>query len=273
MKLGDRMKQYEYVTRTYLPCRMPVIIRIDGKAFHTFTKSFIKPYDLFLSKCMSETTQALVSQIEGCVFGYTESDEISLLLRNNQTLETNAWFDNNISKILSVSTSIATLAFNRAFSNGVEELTSAWDWHKLHLKGIYGEALNENVLNAWKRSANKGALFDARVFVLPEEEVTNYFLWRQEDASKNSIQMLAQSIYPHKELQGIHTGDLQNKMFTENGINWNDVPVRFKRGIACYRQPVVVDTPNGQTTRNKVVEDLNIPIFSDDRDFVERWLK
>lgn len=273
MKLGDRMKQYEYVTRTYLPCRMPVIIRIDGKAFHTFCRGFAKPYDLLLSDAMVATTKALVEQIEGCVFGYTQSDEITLVLRNDQTLETNAWFDNNLSKILSVSASIATLAFNKYFSEGVDEIRNAWAFHKYHLKEIYGEKLEVDVLNAWSRSAHKGALFDARAFVVPGFEVINCLIWRQEDASKNSVQMLAQSLYSHKELQGLHTGDLQNKMFTEKGVNWNEVPVRFKRGVACYRQPVEVETHNGRAVRNKVVEDLNIPIFREDREFIERWLK
>lgn len=124
MKLGDRMKEYEYITRSYLPRRMPVIIRIDGKAFHTFTKGFIKPYDKLLSYTMADTTKYLVENIQGCILGYTQSDEISLLLLNNQNLETEAWMKNNLSKMLSISASMATLEFNRNFKYGVYKISN-----------------------------------------------------------------------------------------------------------------------------------------------------
>lgn len=154
MKLDDRMKQYEYVTRTYLPCRMPVIVRIDGRSFHTFTKGFTKPFDALLSDAMARTVAKLLESVDGCVFAYTQSDEISLLLENDQTLETNAWFDNNLSKIISLSASIVTLYFNRYFTENVEEHEENWN-------------VGEKVMDAYYKAADKGATFDARAFVIP----------------------------------------------------------------------------------------------------------
>ena len=255
MKIDDRMKEYEYVTRTYLPRRMPVIIRIDGKAFHSFTKGFQRPYDVVLANAMDTTMKELVQNIQGCVFGYVQSDEISLLLKNNQTIDTSAWFDNNISKIISISASMATLYFNNAFSYEVREYNEAWN-------------VNDDVLHTYFKAEDKGALFDSRVFVVPEEEVVNYFIWRQEDATRNSIQMLGQCNFPHKQLQGLNTNDIQNKLFTEKGINWNDMPTGFKRGRAAYRKAVEVETPNGIVQRNKVIVDKEIPIFKECRYFI-----
>ena len=258
MKLDDRMKQYEYVTRTYLPCRMPVIVRIDGRAFHTFTKGFSKPFDTLLSGAMARTAAKLLESVEGCVFGYTQSDEISLLLKNDQTLETNAWFDNNLSKIISLSASIATLYFNRYFTENVEE---------------YDESMNvdEKVMNAYYRAIDKGATFDARAFVIPEGEIVNYFIWRQEDATKNSIQMVAQANFSHKQLQGLNCEQLQEKLFQEKGINWGeDTPTRYKRGISVYKKEMEVETPNGMVVRKKAFIDKEIPTFTKDREFIEK---
>lgn len=221
---------------------------------------------------MSYTVQKLVENIEGCVFGYTQSDEISLLLRNNQTLNTNAWFDNNLSKILSVSASMATLYFNERFRELTRGLGEEFEWHPSVCERLWGKLTDRNFV-AYDTSRTKGAIFDARAFVLPEEEVVNYFIWRQEDCSKNSIQMLAQSIYPHKELQGLHTGELKDKMMAEGKANWDEVDTRFKLGITVYKRPTEVSTPNGRVVRNKVYEDLDTPVFVENRDFVEKWLK
>lgn len=260
MELGKRMKQYEYVTRNYLPCRMPVIVRIDGKAFHSFTKGFMKPYDYNLSTTMAKTTAKLVENIQGCVFGYTQSDEISLLLKNDQTIDTTAFFDNNISKILSITASAATLYFNRAFEEKVEEYNECWN-------------SDDKVSNSYLKALDRGALFDSRCFVLPENEIVNYFIWRQEDASKNSIQMLAQANFSHKELQGLNGSQLQDKLMLEKNINWNDVETRFKRGTGIYKKLIGVDTPNGLIERNRVHIDTEIPIFSKDRDFIENFYR
>ena len=112
--LGNRMKNYEHTSRTYLTRRLPVIIRLDGKAFHTFTKGLKKPFDEILIDAMWETAKYLCKSIQGCKIAYVQSDEISLLLTDYDTIESCAWFDNNIQKMVSISASMATLAFNRA---------------------------------------------------------------------------------------------------------------------------------------------------------------
>ena len=246
------MKEYEYVTRTYLPGRMPIIIRIDGRAFHTFTKGFQRPFDDTLMTAMSKTTARLVKEIPGCVFGYTQSDEISLLLKNDQTTETEPWFKNNISKILSITASMATLYFNRYFQEEVDEFCEAWN-------------IDAKVEQAYFTSLSKGALFDSRVFVVPENEIVNYFIWRQQDATRNSIQMVGQANFSHNELQYLKTNAIQDKLFTERGINWNDYPVPCKRGTSVYK---VITRMDEDTKRTTVKIDKNTPIFTEDREYI-----
>ena len=176
--LGDRMKGYENITRNHLISRMPVILRLDGRAFHTFTKGFDKPYDRIFAKAMERTMWYLCENIQGCVLGYTQSDEITLVLVDYQELNTSSWFDNNIQKMVSVAASMATLEFNRRFSS----LTSG-----------YGGYVHE-------KAENMGATFDCRAFNVPKDEVTNCVLWRQQDAIRNSIQALGQAHFSHKEL-------------------------------------------------------------------------
>lgn len=255
MKLSDRMKQYEYVSRTYLPSRLPIIIRIDGKCMKNFTKGFQKPFDCALRGSMNLTTRDLVENIEGCVFAYTQSDEISLLLKNDQTIDTQAWFENNLSKILSISASMATLYFNRYFNESVAEYLEEWN-------------TDQKIANSYIRAQEKGALFDSRAFVIPENEINNYFIWRQQDATRNSIQMVAQANFSHKELQGLSCDQLQEKLWQERSINWNDYSVEKKRGIAAYKKEVCIDTENGKVIRKKVCIDKNIPVFTQEKDFI-----
>lgn len=199
--LGNRMKgQYENRTRYFLPRRTYTIIRLDGKAFHTYTRGMKRPYDEGLMEAMDKTTRYLCENIQGCKMGYTQSDEISLLLTDFENINTAAWFDGNIQKIVSVSSSMATAAFNNVM-------------HRMHIVDM-----------------GKWAFFDSRVFPIPDPiEVENYFIWRQKDAVRNSISMHAQSLYSHKELHGKSQSDLQD-MIHEKGENWNNLPDGFKRG-------------------------------------------
>lgn len=243
--LGDRMKKYEYITRTHLIPRMPVIIRIDGKAFHTFTRGFDRPYDEVLVASMQETMKKLCENIQGCVLGYTQSDEITLVLVDYKRLESSSWFDYNIQKCASIAASMATLYFNQAFRNSVYHITNS----NLEMLGIstYFEKLIE--------AMHKGAMFDARVFNVPKEEVTNCLLWRQNDAVRNSIQMLGQANFSHKELQGKSSNDIQNMLFSEKGINWNDYRTTLRRGSCCIK--IQIDG----SERPKWIIDNDIPIF------------
>lgn len=245
-ELGERMKEnYEHRTRIMLPRRTYTVIRLDGKAFHTYTKGFKRPYDLGLMRIMDQTTIKLCEQIQGVKMAFTQSDEISLVLTDFDSQQTDAWFDGNIQKIVSVAASIATAAFNN---------------------GMY---LDEEIL----ASMEKVAYFDARVFTIPEtEEVINYLIWRQQDATRNSIQMGAQSMYSQKQLHGKNTSELQELMF-QKGQNWNDYPTGFKRGRAIVKVQYEMEAKNRKTgepemaIRNKW-ESVETPIFSQDKPFI-----
>ena len=256
--LGDRMKgAYENKYRLYLPERIPVIIRLDGKAFHTFCRGLKKPFDDLFISVMQDTMLDLCKNISGCKLGYVQSDEISLLLVQTKE-ESQPWFDNNIQKIVSVSASMATLYFNKNFEKRVFELMENYakdksDYTEEELK--YVDKLDSKIYTA---------MFDSRVFVIPKEEVNNYFYWRQLDATRNSILSLAQSLYSDKEMHGIKCDTLQNKMFTEKNVNWNDLSTVKKRGTCAIRKEVEV---NG-VVRNKWFIDEYIPIFTQDKTYI-----
>lgn len=241
---GDRMKAYEAASNYYLVKRMPVVIRLDGSHFHTFTKGFKKPFDDIMVTTMQETMQNLCESIQGCVLGYTQSDEITLVLCDYQTLTTSAWFDNRLEKMCSIGGSMASRFFNRNFMLNIEKAKNQGEDVSVYERKIFT------------------ADFDCRVFNVPKEDVCNAVLWRQKDAEKNSVQALAQSLFSHKELMGISTKDLQDKMFTEKGINWNDYPTYLKRGSACYK------TVNDKG-RSVWMIDLDMPILSQHREYIE----
>ncbi|HLD91558.1 MAG TPA: tRNA(His) guanylyltransferase Thg1 family protein [Patescibacteria group bacterium] len=226
--LGTRMKeQYENRTRIKLPRRTNTIIRLDGKAFHTFTKDFNRPFDVRFIYLMNETAEYLCENIQGCKFAYVQSDEISLLLTDYDKITSEAFFDGNIQKITSITASMATMIFN--------------------------EMLNEDDRITEK---SQRAMFDSRAFTIADkEEVINYFIWRQKDAVRNSVQMVAQSLYSHKELQGKNCSQLQDMIFNK-GQNWNDYPIGQKRG-RC----VVKDSSGYWTISDP-------PTFTQDRDFI-----
>ena len=200
--LGNRMKNsYEFRTRYLMPLKTFVIVRIDGKSFHTWTKRqhCNKPFDIKLVQIMQETTLQLCQNIQGCIFGYTQSDEINLILTDIQEENTNAWFNNNIQKIASVAASMTTAYFNSLY---------------------HGE---------------EPALFDARTFVIPTiGEVKNYLVWRQKDATTNSITSLAQTYFTHKELNRKSSDEMQD-MLHDKGVNWNELSTNLKRGSCIVR--------------------------------------
>ena len=264
--LGNRMKNfYEAVPKTFLIRKTPVIIRLDGKAFHSFTRGFKRPFDEILIKTMQETMKYLCENIQGCVLGYTQSDEITLVLVDYFKIDTDAWFGYNVQKITSVSASMATLAFNNIFRKYVSELIP------MDLSNSSKEDIK--YYNALNRAIIKGALFDSRCFNIPKEEVNNCLLWRQQDATRNSIQALAQSLYSNKQIEGINTKKLQDKMFTEKGVNWNDLPTTQKRGSCCIKKPVeIITTNNEKVMRNKWIIDNEIPIFSQDTEYINNLI-
>lgn len=270
--LGDRMKNnYENISRYYLTRRMPIITRIDGKSFHTFTKGFKKPFDDILIKTMQETMKYLCENIQGCVLGYTQSDEISLVLVDYAELTTDAWFGNNLQKMCSVSASMATLAFNKAFTRNISKQS----------KRLYTEHLEEkdaSYIETLEIAMNKGAMFDSRVFTIPKEEVCNYMLWRQQDATRNSILSVGQANFSHKDLHGKSCNNIQDMLMTQKGINWNDCATTLKRGSCCIKVDdglVQYDEAGNicsYTQRSQWTIDNEIPIFSQDRNYIERLI-
>lgn len=265
--LGDRMKKYEYITRTYLVPRMPVIIRLDGKAFHTFTRGFKRPFDEVLISTMQDTTKYLCENIQGCVLGYTQSDEITLVLVDYKKLNSCAWFDNNIQKMCSIAASMATFAFNRFFIanlNAFYEFNTDIDLTEIGYHITFSEEDNGKYYEAYKKAAEKGALFDARVFNIPKEEVCNCVLWRQNDATRNSVEMVAQAHFSHGVLQNKSQSQMQDMLMLEKGINWNDFPVHQKRGSCCIK------VQGDEDKRPKWIIDKKIPIFKGDgRKYIE----
>ena len=264
--LGTRMKEYEYVTRTHLTRRMPVIIRCDGRAFHSFTRGLNKPFDEIFVKSMQDTMKYLCENVQGCVLGYCQSDEITLVLVDYQNREADAWFYNNIQKMVSVSASMATLAFNKSFAKRAQEWTDDYfeAWNHSDEDDKYFEVLE-------KRMAT--AMFDSRVFTLPKEEVVNCLIWRQQDATRNSIQSVGQANFSHTQLHGKNCSNIQDMLMLEKGINWNDYPTHLKRGTCCIKKPFKINEGTEQEAiRNKWILDTEIPIFTQDKDYVNKLI-
>ena len=281
--LGDRMKNnYENVNRFYLTRRMPVIIRIDMKAGHTFTRGMKKPFDGIFVKTMQETMKYLCENIQGCVLGYTQSDEISLVLTDYAELTTNAWFGNNLQKMCSVSASMATMAFNKYFAQEVDRWgaeTFGYEWYE-------GGTNDPEVINTpeWKlagtysKAIDNGAMFDARAFNIPKEEVCNYFIWRQQDSARNSIQSVGQANFSQKELHGKSCSNIQDMLMAQKGINWNDYATALKRGSCCIKidDGITKYDEAGNICdyipSSKWVIDNELPIFTQDRNYVEKLI-
>jgi tRNA(His) 5'-end guanylyltransferase len=223
-ELGQRMKaDYEDALRLYVPRRTHVVIRIDGRAFHRFTNKLERPYCRRLADALDSAAVELAAQMIGCRFAYGQSDEYSFVLTDTEPADAALWFDGNVQKIVSVSASVFTGAFNRAFS----QLPDA------------------------ESGGEQPAAFDSRILVIAQRsEVEKYLLWRQLDASANSLNMLASAYFPHKDLMGRSTAE-KHEMLHGIGINWAKQPSDFKRG-----RTVVRETGGGWRV------DREIPVFN-----------
>lgn len=244
--LGDRMKGYESVTESRLTPRTPLVLRLDGKAFHQYTKGLKRPWDETLHDVMDMVATELCHVVQGAQVAYVQSDEISILVHTYKTFEAQPYFDGRVQKIVSVTASMAAAHF------------TAESWR------LFDDPVNP-VAN--KASKIRLAFFDCRAFVMPESDVCNYFLWRQQDATRNSVQMLARSLYSHKECNNKNGSQLQD-MCMEKGQNWNDVATRYKRGRCIVKKAREVDG----TQRTYWETDNEIPIFSQDRDYINKFL-
>lgn len=268
-ELGKRMKTfYEEIPKTKLMRRVPVAIRIDGKAFHTFTKGFQKPFDEVLIKSMQDTMKYLCENIQGCVLGYTQSDEITLILVDYKKLTSSAWFDYEVQKVCSIAASMATIAFNKYFSENINSEYCVFDDELLD--GDFNPNYkNEYLIDLYTthiKASYKGAMFDARCFNIPKEEVANLIYWRQLDATRNSIQMVGQANFSHKELQNKSCDQIQDMLMTQKGINWNDIPSYQKHGSCCIKEEYRFN----DSLRSRWIIDNDIPIFKgDNRKYIE----
>lgn len=261
--LGDRMKKYEEVTKTYLVRRMPIIMRYDGSHFHTFTKQFKKPYDEVFHEAMWSVATHLCETIQGAKLAYVQSDEISILITDWETVTTEAWFDNQVQKMCSVGAAECSVAFIRALAK-----------------------TQPDILLGNKRLPT----FDARIWNVPEDEVFSTLWWRQSDATRNSIQMAGRSYFSHKELDGVSCDQIQEMLFQRHGINFNDYPVPQKRGVCIvketFQEPLAAEIlakiPESRrgtlpefVERSRWVVDKNIPIFTspEGREYIARFLR
>ena len=246
--LGNRQKRYEQASQTYFTRRVPVIVRCDGNCFSSWTKGLERPFDENFRKCMEYATFMLCKEMSGARLGYTQSDEITVVLVDYQTYETEPWFDYKKDKVISMAATICSSAFNWACLKYLPE----------HVK-------------------KKGfARFDARAFNIPVDDVVNNFIWRQRDCEKNSIQSLARSHFSQKQLFKKNTSDMQDMLMLEKGVNWNNVETKYKRGMAVYKmsqKKIVVNRKTSEeeeVLRSRWFLDYQMPIISKDQDFVNK---
>lgn len=268
-ELAKRMKDYESVPKTRLIKRCPVACRIDGKAHHSFTRGFKRPFDEVYIKSMQKTAKYLCENIQGVVLSYQQSDEITLILVDYKEFNTSPYFDYEVQKLCSVIASMATMAFNKFFAEETNE-------YRVCMKYDDDGYLDKDEYNqyvAYNKAINKGSMFDARVFNIPKEEVMNLLYWRQLDATRNSIQMVGQANFSHNKLHGKNCGDIQDMLMLEKGINWNDYPTHLKRGSCCIKKPFKINEGTEQEAiRNKWVIDTEIPIFTQDKDYINKLI-
>lgn len=263
MKVADRIKEYyEDRTKTFLMRRMITIIRLDGKGFSKWTKNLEKPFDEGFTDDMIETAKYLCENIQGAKFAYAQSDEISIVLTDFDNLESQAWFDYNVQKITSIAASMATAKFNQ-------------------LRMARNVVDTEDGYNSVGIMAFKLAMFDARVFQVPTvDEMVNTMIWRQQDATRNSVSMAAYEICGHSATMNMSGSEKQEMLF-EKGVNWNDYPVKFKRGTVIRKvERLMTRKPSGDSnkttmidenlifTRNVWEADEDTPIFTQNKEYL-----
>lgn len=211
----------------------------------------------------------LCENIQGCVLGYTQSDEITLILVDYKKLTSSAWFDYEVQKVCSIAASMATIAFNKYFSENINSECYVFDDELLDNGDFNPNYKNEYLIDLYTthiKASYKGAMFDARCFNVPKEEVANLIYWRQLDATRNSIQMVGQANFSHKELQNKSCDQIQDMLMTQKGINWNDIPSYQKHGSCCIKEEYRFN----DSLRSRWIIDNDIPIFKgDNRKYIE----
>ena len=254
--LGNRMKEYEGCYGYKVPNRSLMAVRLDGVGFSKYTKQFDKPFDDLLSNVMDATTIELCKTFNP-VMSYTQSDEISLIFTTTDNLDSELIYDGKVQKISSIMAGKATAVFNKKML----QMLASFKYSDIDVldkvrSGDFDEL---------------DAFFDARVFVLPEmTEVFNYLTWRQQDCTRNSVSMAASAYFSHQSLEGVKSADKQERLFKEKDINWNDYKTKYKRGLVVSRKLIeFLDDKDNLITRNKWIPNYEIPIFTQDREYLQ----
>jgi tRNA(His) guanylyltransferase len=202
--LANRMKLYERAAAHHFAPRTPVIVRVDGRAFHSFTRHCDRPFDTRIVNSMVHAARAAAADMQGFVVGYVQSDEASFMLTDLSSLEAQPWFDNDVAKIVSIAASLMTAHFNYIYD-----------------------------------SSGHVALFDSRAFSLPLDDAPNYFVWRMNDWQRNSLQMLARANFSHRQLHQKKASDI-HEMLHSKGLNWAHLDANLRNGAVITRAGVVV---------------------------------
>lgn len=252
--LGDRQKQYEKVQEHLLVPKMPFIIRVDGKAFHTYTRGFVKPFDSVMGAAMKRTMKSLCEDIPGAVLGYTQSDEITIVCKYTDIIKSQAWFSGRVEKIIAITASKATKYFNKYFREEAEGFKSKYNElvkegtilrckYGLDSKIVedfdatHGDELSalSKLLNVYTKKLGE-AEFDSRVFNIPEWECINNVIWRQQDCIRNSVEMVGHANFSAKQLHKVNCEGIKNMLKQEKGIDWHTDFTQYQKvGAFCYK--------------------------------------
>ena len=253
-----RMKEYESCYNFKIPNRSYVIIRLDGKGFSKYTTMFEKPFDDIISNVMDTATIELCKYLNP-LFAYTQSDEISLVFSTIENIDAELPFDGKVQKLCSISASKVTAVFNKTMLRLL--VLYKYSQEELIAKIISGEF------------AEIDAVFDSRVFVIPDfREVSNYFIYRQQDCTRNSISMAAHALLGHSATMNKSGDEKQEMLFKEKGINWNDYATKYKRGVVIRKQTIFVDGQMGDVQRSKWLPDYDTPIFTQEKEYLYRLI-
>jgi tRNA(His) 5'-end guanylyltransferase len=257
-ELDIRMKEnYENRSKNFLTRRIPVIIRVDGKSFHTFCKRFKKPYDEVLNESLNRVMENICEHVQGVKFAERHSDELSFLLTDYDTITTDAFFDYNVQKICSVVASKATAEFCRRLMLSEQERMRNYSRSVVTHEQLLERTVFQQTYNKVYLDSNENwPTFDCRCFNIPKEEITNYFWWRMLDSKRGSINMMAQSLFSHKDLQNLSCDEMQEKMWKEKNMNWAKLPQGQKIGFCCRKVVETRPIPAGPKKGEMVVRSV-----------------
>ena len=246
--LADRMKQYESVNDMILVPKIPFIIRVDGKNFSTYTRGFNKPFDKIMGKTMREVATKLCEEIPGVVLGYTQSDEITIICKYTDRIVSQAWFNGRVRKIETIAASKATKWFNKLFTENVVNYEIEFR-QKISSYDIDKDAYRKYDTVLRKKAGM--AEFDARVFNVPEWDCINNIIWRQQDAIRNSVEMVGHANFSNKELHKVNCEGIKKMLKEQRGIDWEkDFNSYQKYGAFCYRVETQREIKGKTITRN-----------------------